>query len=252
MSRDIVTPTTSKYSLLDDIEISPTDYESNFQRLRLANEFLLGEFSEVFQLVTDRRALKVAQFLSKLTQEGDHIKKCLLDIDYMPLVQLFVDTLVYCDTYAKQFVAENKFLNDVQEKTSFTQYKSLKIKYHFVAYLIDVVCFYVEMSTKFRVKFHECKGTLALMEYISDETFVVNCLRFNYSPTDHAQVGLNLLESFLRSVYHLSKNADTVINDWDEMNAAVKLMKFSASINRLVQEKMVSQRYFFSGLGKIH
>lgn len=251
MSRDIVTPTTSKYSLLDDIEISPNDYDSTIQRLRLAAEFLLAEFTEVFQLVTDRRGLKVALFLNKLTQQGDHIKKCLLDIDYMPLVQLFVDILFYCDTYAKQFVAENKFLNDVQEK-NFTQYKSLKIKYHFVAYLIDVVCFYVEMSTKFRIKFHECKGTLALMEYISDETFVVNCLRFNYSPTDHAQVGLNLLESFLRAIYHLSKNADTVINDWDEMNAAVKLMKFSASINRLVPEKIGLPEMLFPDHEKTH
>lgn len=235
------TTTTSKYSLLDDVLTNTNvDYESNLTRLELAVEFLLTQFKEAHEIVNDRRALKAALYLNKLTQI-DALNRCLLDIDYMPLVGLLVDILVYCAVHAKQFVRENKFLHDVitadtttsgSGSKTFTQYKSLKIKYHFVAYLIDVVCFYTEVAHTFRAGFHEAKGTMALMDYVSDERFVADCLRFNYSPTDHAQVGLNLLESFVRGIFNLSKYADAVKNDWDEMNATVKLMKFSASINR--------------------
>lgn len=82
------------------------------------------------------------------------------------------------------------------------------------------------------MRFHESKGTAVLIEFVSDERFVQACLRFKYSPGDIAQVGLSLLESFVRALYHLSKNADSFKNDWDEMNATLKLMKFSSYINR--------------------
>lgn len=221
--------TNNRFNVLDEVEPSD-DFGSNVDKLKIGVEYL-RQFKEAHEVVIDKRALKTALYIYKLTLTEDR-KQCLTAIDYLSLSDLFVPIIEYCGDYAKQFVAENEFLNEPRLSPPGSVYKNLKVKYHFVSYLIEVVCFYTEVSNQFRVRFHERKGTLALIDYVSDEKFVSDCLKFKYSQTDSAQVGLNLLESFIRTVYHLSKIADSVKNDWDEMNASVKLMKFSASICR--------------------
>lgn len=226
------------FSILDDVELDET-YEKNSEKIKLSLEYLT-DLKEVHKIVADRRALKIALFFYKLTH-SENLKHCLTEIDYLNnpnLAEYFSHIFEYCCDYMTQFLAENEFLNghsgnskSSKSKNS-QQYKALKIKYHFVSYLIDVVSFYTEISNQFRVKFHDAKGTEVLMGYLSNEKFIKDCLRFNYGPNDSSPVGLTLLESFICTIYHLSKIADSVKNDWVEMDATVKLMKFSTFINR--------------------
>lgn len=104
--------TTSKYSALDEVDVSEDNMDKNMERLQLGVEYLRGEFKEAHEVAIDRRALKTTLFFCRLAQSESN-KHCLLDIDFLSLVDLFADVLAYCAHYAKQFVVENEYLNEM-------------------------------------------------------------------------------------------------------------------------------------------
>ena len=171
MSTNVKISKNLNMSILDNVELDET-YEKNSTKIKLSLEYLV-ELKEVHRIVEDRQALKIALFFYKLAH-SDNLKRCLTDeIDFLTLSDYFVHIFDYCSAQTVQFLAENEYL-----KMHAVHAKSLKIKYHFVSYLIDVVCFYTEVSSEFRVKFHEAKGTeVLLMKYLSNEPFIKDCLR---------------------------------------------------------------------------
>lgn len=214
-----------KYKILDDVAVLENT-EKNKQKTEIALEYLFG-LKSTSVILKNKKALKIASFLNKLTHSD--FRECLNQaesISKFNIAKIFSDIFADCFEHFKLFLNQNEYLNDAANQTS-SFYKQLKIKYFFVTYLSDVVWYWTEILTKFRFKFHHHEGTQNLINYLSDNEFVLNCLRFKSDRIYKTPTGVSIIESFMHCIHNLSKIADSNKNDWEAMNATQILMKFS-------------------------
>jgi hypothetical protein len=219
------------FSILDNDKLLES-LEENFKKMELSFKYFL-DLKEPHELVKYKRALRSFRFLSEFcVQDSFKQRRDQFESIYKySMVEFFSNLTLYCYPHVKQFVSENIYLSD-SGKSNDAQFKLLKIKFLLMSYVAKILWNLTE-NKSFRYKFHENKGTQALLAYLNDDELIRNCLRFkldsrwqskndNDSPT-----GILFLRSLIACFHNLSKIAEMKQAEFKEMNATLILLKFA-------------------------
>lgn len=224
---------------LNQVEVLPS-LEENKEKIKLCFKFL-HELKHASKITASKTALNICMYLYNLVNSSQY-KQCLYQTEYLickyKIIDLIINIFLFCYDYTKQYLSENEF-NHEPSKSSDPSYKHLKVKYYFVAYLTDIVCFYTENVASFQKNFHSNNGIRSLFNYISDTEFVNDCLRFKYSQEQPRNIGAPLLEGLVHCLFSLSKVADSDKKIWHDLNVAVKLFDFAEQIKEYPGTKIL-------------
>jgi hypothetical protein len=221
------------YDMLNKTELDK-ELPRNVLRLQLSLKYF-NELGDISKIVHDKRALNSMLFMTSLAKQFKEARFDYRLFKEYNIEEITVGILYYCMNDAKLFVDEYAYLEaNREELKNARQYDDLKVKFLFVYRLMHVLYKITDKSKQFRYGFHEKSGTMVTMDYLTDDKFVLNLMRFKLSKNKEAysaanceepfDTGLFLLRYFIDTIRNLTKIADNTKKEWNQMNATAKLL----------------------------
>jgi hypothetical protein len=225
--------TTIDFSFLENPIITTND-EDLADKIEKTIIYLIN-LKEPSKLLLESKSFTAISFL-KLNLVN--ILQLNLILKFQNILEIFSNILFHSLNDIKSYLNSYDTLNEETigiEKVYLTQYQ-------INSNILTIIWNGTNRSKEFKYKFYEYRGFEAILNYIADEKFIQNCIRFketsNQNRTKSQPPGLYFLRASIGSLNNMSKIADDKKMSLHELNAASILMKFATIMKDFPSHRM--------------